>query len=107
MPPKMFIVVDLPEPFSPTRPSTWPSSRPKLTSLSTGTPKKLLSRCSIESSAAPISAPRDQLMADRIGHRGEEDGDALDGVDRGEGEAEQLQAIVDDAEEQHAEEHAD
>src|SRR5690349_894045 len=107
MPPRMFIVVDLPEPFSPTRPSTRPARTSKLTSFSTGTPKKLLSRCSTRSSTSLISASRDHLVAERVGHRREQDDAALDRVDGGERQAEQLQAVVDDTEKQHAEEHAD
>lgn len=42
-PPRMFISVDLPAPFSPTMPSTRPGASEKLIDLSTSTPKKRLS----------------------------------------------------------------
>src|SRR5688500_1599939 len=50
-PPSRFIKVDLPAPFSPTSPRVCPGARPKVTSLSTFTPKKLFSmpsNCRIE-----------------------------------------------------------
>ena len=52
-PPRMFIVVDLPEPFSPTSPSTCPARTEKPMSCSTCTPKKLLLRpCALKNGDA-------------------------------------------------------
>src|ERR687890_765721 len=48
-PPRMFMLVDLPEPFSPTRPRASPGLRSKLTPCRTRTPKKLLVRPSTDS----------------------------------------------------------
>ena len=45
-------------------------------------------------------------MTQRVSHRREENDTALDRIDRRQREAEKLQPVVDDAEEQHAEEDA-
>ena len=119
-PPRMFIVVDLPEPFSPTRPSTWPA-REREADARAG-PRRRRSSCRGPRPRAAASAPR------RHGHRRavtapvnrapagdgagvdhgrEQDDAALDREDRGERQAEQLQALVDDREEQDAEDRPD
>src|ERR1700744_5015048 len=82
-PPRMFMVVDLPEPFSPTSPSTSPRRSSKLTSRRTCTLKKLLLRpWTFKITSGTSLAPGYQLVTDRIGHRGEQYDAALYGVDR-------------------------
>ena len=110
-PPRMFIVVDLPEPFSPTRPSTWPASqRRSRRRAAPATPKKLL-RQPLETRAAARPSRVSRLAAKRWrcassdGRR--QDDPALDREHRGQREAEQLQALVDDGEEQGAEDRPD
>src|SRR5271165_5445590 len=107
MPPRIFTVVDLPDPFSPTRPRTRPRRSSRLTPRRTGTPKKLLSRFWMRSSASLIaSSSFEHAVTHRVRHRREENDCALDRIDRGQREAEELESVVDDAEEQDAEEDA-
>src|SRR4051794_6278011 len=102
-PPRIFMVVDLPEPFSPTRPRTSPGLSSRPTSWSTWTPKKLLQRPWMRSME---SGPHEPLTL-RVDDGGRQDDAALDREHRGQGQAEQGQALVDHGEEQGAERHPD
>ena len=61
--------VDLPAPFSPTRPSTRPGGSSKLTSLRTGTPKNLLTAPSHSIMCAVMMPPRRWRQAIDFGDR--------------------------------------
>src|SRR3712207_5374256 len=106
-PPRMFMLVDLPEPFSPTRPRVSPGRRSKLTPCSTRTPKKLLVRPSTDSRVGSdrfvaMGSPHAQIAgAQGIQQRRRQDDAALDDVDRKQGGAEKLQGRVDQDQEQH------
>src|SRR5690606_24465051 len=107
-PPRMFMLVDLPEPFSPTRPSAFPDSTEKETSCSTVTPKKLLRMPSIvRKGALAMSALRHDAVSQRIHHRGKQYDAALDDVDGEQRRAEQFHRRVEDDQEEHAEDRPD
>src|ERR1700674_3186451 len=107
MPPRMFMVVDLPDPFSPTRPRTRPRCNSRPPARSTFTPKKLLPGSWMRRRASLIpSSPLEHAVTQRVGHRREENDRALDRIDCRQREAEKLQPVVDDAEQQHAEQDA-
>src|SRR6185312_4806464 len=106
-PPTRFIVVDLPEPFSPTRPSSAPASRVRCTPCSTSTPKKLLLRFSTLSRGMTVSSAAGDAGAGGIDDGGEQDDGTLDGEDHEQGEAHQLEALVEQHQEQHAEHRPD
>src|SRR5690606_35820849 len=81
-PPRMFMVVDLPDPFSPTRPRTSPGQRVKPTSNSTCTPKKLLLSPSTASTGfaakwAMALLPRQHAPPCGVQHRRQQDHGAL------------------------------
>src|ERR1044072_6922885 len=115
----IFISVDLPAPLSPSRPSTSPLRRCRLTSRSAVTGPKRLATCSTRSTssdarassgytirsatAAPLPHASD-VDVDR--HRAE-DRDAEDEVEVVGVDALERQAVAQDAEEQRAEQRAD
>ena len=107
-PPRMFIVVDLPEPFSPTRPRTAPASSSKSdVAQHLDAEEALVEPADLEEQVGHRLAARHQRMADRVGHGRQQNDAAFDRVDRRQRQAEKLQAVVDRAEKQHAEQDAD
>src|SRR5678815_3911826 len=95
----MFISVDLPAPFSPTRPTVRPAPTRKLTSFSTGTPKKLLWMF-LNSSIGLASG---EFVPRGIKHRGKQDHPAFYHHDGEVREVLQVQRVVDEREKEHAE----
>src|SRR5688572_24006812 len=103
----MFISVDLPAPFSPTRPSVRPAVRAKLTFLSTRTPAKDLSTTLTESNSSlvicgslwrgmeSLRTTNHELVPQRIHQCCEQNHRAFDHRDAEDGEVEQVQTVVD------------
>src|SRR3954447_12466122 len=98
----MFMLVDLPEPFSPTRPSASPGQRSKLTPWRTRTPKKLFVIPSTESRGSSdrrwiaMGSPHAEVAgAQRVEQSGHQDDASLDHVDHEQRGSEKLQGRVD------------
>src|SRR6185503_2539386 len=114
----MFISVDLPAPFSPTRPSVRPGDRAKLTLLSTRTPAKDLSTTLTESNSPRVvcvslwameslRTTNHEPVPQRIHQCREQNHRAFNHRDAEVGEVEQVQTVVDQLEEQHAKQRPD
>src|SRR3954451_12102092 len=104
----ILISVDLPAPLSPSRPSTSPLRRCRLTSRSAVTGPKRLPTCSTRrtSSDSDTASPPHAADVD-VDHHRDEDRHAEDEVEVVGVDALERQAVAQDAEEQRADQRAD
>src|SRR3954451_5952134 len=102
----ILISVDLPAPLSPSRPSTSPLPRCRLTSRSAVTGPKRLATFSTRRTSSDTAPPSHPADVDVDDHR-DEDRDAQDEVEVVGIDALERQPVAQDAEEQRAEERAD
>src|SRR5919107_5785571 len=105
--PEMILInVDLPAPLSPSRPSTSPLPRRRLTSRSAVTGPKRLATCSTRRTSSDTAPPPDPADVDVDDHRGE-DREAEDEVQVVGIDALERQPVAQDAEEQCPDQRAD
>src|SRR3954470_20142970 len=105
--PEMILIsVDLPAPLSPSRPSTSPLRRRRLTSRSAVTGPKRLETLSTRRTSSDTAPPPDATDVDIDDHR-DQDRDAEDEVEVVGVDALERQPVAQDAEEQRPEQRAD